>query len=81
MSAKLPIKIRKICKSKSIEKHNSYQYQSAFRLLAASTKTFLEQDIGDLWDSGIQKQKCLRNCRLKLERFVNPQENAISETF
>lgn len=42
---------------KSIEKHNSYQYQSAFRLLAASTKTFLEQDIGDLWDSGIQKQK------------------------
>lgn len=42
---------------KSMGKNNSDSYQTAFRLLAASTKALLEQNIGDLWDSGIQKQK------------------------
>lgn len=33
------------------------KHQSAFRLLAASTKEFLDNDMGDLWDSGIRKQR------------------------
>lgn len=32
-------------------------WQSAFRILVASTKELLEQEIGDLWDSGVCRQK------------------------
>ena len=41
----------------SREEGESCQKQSAFRILAAETMDALNMDCGDLWDSGIQKQK------------------------
>ena len=41
---------------KSTEYHEKKQWQSAYRILVASDIKLLEQDIGDLWDSGICRQ-------------------------
>lgn len=42
---------------KGTANHGEKQWQSAYRILAASDIKLLEQDIGDLWDSGICRQK------------------------
>ena len=42
---------------KSTGNHEEKQWQSACRILAASDPKLLEQDVGDLWDSGICRQK------------------------
>lgn len=51
----------------------SWQGQNAFRLLAASSMELLNKDCGDLWDSGIKKQKEVFGIRYDGKRLESRQ--------
>lgn len=51
------------------------QYQSAFRILAASSQELLNADSGDLWDSGICRQRETFGIVYK-GKELNPREKA-----